>query len=81
MPRAVTGADLIARCRHDLAATVHAVNRLTPTIVEVVVHAPAAARAFRPGQFYRLQNFEMLAPRVAEAGVGAAPCWRWKAWR
>ena len=56
-------------------------NRLTPTIVEVVVHAPAAARAFRPGQFYRLQNFEMLAPRVAEPGVGDAPCWRWKAWR
>ena len=60
----VTGADLIARCRSDLRATVHAVNRLTPTIVEVVVHAPAAARAFSPGQFYRLQNFEMLAPRI-----------------
>ena len=48
----------------------HAVNRLTPTIVEVVVRAPAAARAFRPGQFYRLQNYEMLAPRVAEPGIG-----------
>ena len=41
-----------------------AVNRLTPTILEVVVHAPAQARAFRPGQFYRLQNFETTAPRV-----------------
>ena len=28
-----------------------------------------AARAFRPGQFYRLQNYEMLAPRIAEAGT------------
>jgi NAD(P)H-flavin reductase len=37
---------------------------LTPTIVEVVVKAPAAARRFRPGQFYRLQNFESLAPVV-----------------
>jgi NAD(P)H-flavin reductase len=45
---------------------VHAVNRLTPTIVEVVVRAPAAARAFRPGQFYRLQNYEMHAPRVSD---------------
>ena len=34
-------------------------NRLTPTIVEVVVRAPAAARAFQPGQFYRLQNYEI----------------------
>ena len=40
-----------------------AVNRLTPTIVEVVVRAPLAARKFQPGQFYRLQNFESDAPR------------------
>ena len=38
--------------------------RLTPTIVEVIVKAPAAARHFHPGQFYRLQNYESLAPRV-----------------
>jgi NAD(P)H-flavin reductase len=63
-----SGPDLIARCRDDLRATVHAVQRLTPTIVEVVVRAPAAARAFRPGQFYRLQNYEMHAARIAEAG-------------
>ncbi|MGA3002475.1 MAG: FAD-dependent oxidoreductase [Acetobacteraceae bacterium] len=67
---AVSGSDLIARCRNDLVPTVHAVNRLTPTIVEVVVHAPAAARAFRPGQFYRLQNFEMLALRVGQTTLG-----------
>ena len=70
-PSNVTGADLIARCRDTLQATVHAVHRLTPTIVEVVVRAPAAARAFRPGQFYRLQNYEVLAPRIAEPGTGA----------
>ena len=71
MPAAkVSGKDLIARCRNDLTATVHAVNRLTPTIVEVVVHAPAAARAFSPGQFYRLQNFEVLAPRVEDPTFG-----------
>jgi NAD(P)H-flavin reductase len=51
-----------------LEARVHAVHRLTPTIVEVVIHAPAAARAFKPGQFYRLQNYELLAPRVTESG-------------
>ena len=45
-------------------ATVHAVNRLTPTIVEVVVRAPMQARKFAPGQFYRLQNFEALSPKV-----------------
>jgi NAD(P)H-flavin reductase len=48
----------------ELLASVHEVNRLTPTIVEVVVHAPAAARRFQPGQFYRLQNYETEAVRV-----------------
>ncbi len=57
----VSGSDLIAAARDSLTATVHAVHRLTPTIIEVVIRAPAAARAFRPGQFYRLQNFEVLA--------------------
>lgn len=47
-----------------LVATVHEVIRLTPTIVEVVVHAPLAAERFRPGQFYRLQNYEATAPRA-----------------
>jgi NADPH-dependent glutamate synthase beta subunit-like oxidoreductase/NAD(P)H-flavin reductase len=68
---AITGAELIARCRRDLAPRVHAVHRLTPTIVEVVVHAPAAARAFRPGQFYRLQNYEAHAASIREPGIGA----------
>ncbi|MFP6731687.1 MAG: FAD-dependent oxidoreductase [Alphaproteobacteria bacterium] len=58
-------ADFIAGLEDSLRASVHAVNRLTPTIVEVVVCAPAAARAFHPGQFYRLQNFETLASRAA----------------
>jgi NADPH-dependent glutamate synthase beta subunit-like oxidoreductase/NAD(P)H-flavin reductase len=69
-PPAVSGAALIARCRDELVARVHAVNRLTPTIVEVVLRAPAAARAFRPGQFYRLQNYEMNALQLVERGVG-----------
>jgi NADPH-dependent glutamate synthase beta subunit-like oxidoreductase/NAD(P)H-flavin reductase len=48
----------------ELRATVVRVDRLTPTIVEVVVRAPAAAKRFHPGQFYRLQNYESLAPRA-----------------
>ena len=42
------------------------VIRLTPNIVEIVVRAPIAARAFQPGQFYRLQNYESLAPRTPD---------------
>ncbi|SFU40289.1 NADPH-dependent glutamate synthase beta chain [Nitrosomonas eutropha] len=49
----------------QLRATVHKVERLTPNIIEVVVHAPLAARHFHPGQFYRFQNYASFA-RVPE---------------
>jgi len=54
----------VAGLKDQLLARVERVERLTPTIVEVVVRAPLAARKFQPGQFYRLQNFETLAPVV-----------------
>jgi len=49
---------LLATLEEELTARVVEVKRLTPTIIEVIVRAPAAARHFHPGQFYRLQNFE-----------------------
>jgi NADPH-dependent glutamate synthase beta subunit-like oxidoreductase/NAD(P)H-flavin reductase len=55
---------LVARLDAELVARVVEVVRLTPTIVEVIVKAPAAARHFHPGQFYRLQNFESTARRA-----------------
>lgn len=54
-----------------LKATIVAINRLTPTIIEVVVKAPMAAEKFQPGQFYRVQNYEAFAP-IVEGTVLAA---------
>jgi NADPH-dependent glutamate synthase beta subunit-like oxidoreductase/NAD(P)H-flavin reductase len=48
----------------QLVATVVDALRLTHQIVEVVVRAPLAARNFRPGEFYRLQNYETFAEEV-----------------
>ncbi|MBK9214398.1 MAG: FAD-dependent oxidoreductase [Chloracidobacterium sp.] len=55
---------LEATLDEQLRAYVVRVERLTPTIVDVVVKAPLQARKFEPGQFYRLQNFETTAPVV-----------------
>ncbi len=63
-------AHLVRRLDEELRATVHAVHRLTPQIVEVVVHAPMAARVFQPGQFYRLQNYETLAAKTTGTTLG-----------
>jgi NADPH-dependent glutamate synthase beta subunit-like oxidoreductase/NAD(P)H-flavin reductase len=64
--------DFVTRLDRDLRPVVREVIRLTPTIVEVIVHAPAAARRFEPGQFFRLQNYETLAPQVDETGRAGA---------
>lgn len=61
-------------------AHVVSVNRLTSTIIEVVVKAPAAAKNFNPGQFYRVQNFESLAPvrqgtALAAEGIALTGAW------
>jgi NADPH-dependent glutamate synthase beta subunit-like oxidoreductase/NAD(P)H-flavin reductase len=71
--RAASGPEpvaLLEQLNRELRATVREVVRLTPNIVEVIVEAPRAARAFEPGQFYRLQNFEALAPRVNGTVLG-----------
>src|SRR5206468_11332106 len=82
VPAASTADDatFFAAPNRELRATVERVVRLTPTIVEIIVRAPAAARRFRPGQFYRLQNFETLAARVdgtrlAMEGIALTGAW------
>jgi NADPH-dependent glutamate synthase beta subunit-like oxidoreductase/NAD(P)H-flavin reductase len=50
------------RMTHLLQARVVNVQRHSPSVVEVLIRAPMAARNFRPGQFFRLQNFETLSP-------------------
>ena len=71
---------LTARLDEELVARVVEVVRLTPTIIEVIVKAPAAARHFHPGQFYRLQNFESMARRIGDVpllmeGIALTGAW------
>jgi NADPH-dependent glutamate synthase beta subunit-like oxidoreductase/NAD(P)H-flavin reductase len=71
---------LVARLDAELVARVVEVVRLTPTIIEVIVKAPAAARHFHPGQFYRLQNFESMARRAGNVpllmeGIALTGAW------
>ena len=56
--------NLVGVLDEQLRAYVVKVERLTPTIVDVIVKAPLQARKFEPGQFYRLQNFETSAPMI-----------------
>lgn len=74
-------ATFLRKMNHLLRPKVVRVERLTPTIVEVVMHAPLAAQNFEPGQFYRLQNFEANALRgedgttLAMEGLAMTGAW------
>jgi NADPH-dependent glutamate synthase beta subunit-like oxidoreductase/NAD(P)H-flavin reductase len=73
-------AGFLSKLQEELRATVHEVKRLTPTIVEVIIKAPLAARRFQPGQFYRLQNFEARAQKsqgstLAMEGLALTGAW------
>ena len=77
---AANDAELVGMLDRELRATVHEVQRLTPNIVEVIVKAPLAARHFHPGQFYRLQNYEVLSPvasgtRLQMEGLALTGAW------
>lgn len=50
-------------------AKVHEINILTPNIIEIILKAPSAAKEFKPGQFYKLQNYEVLAPTTKKGGL------------
>jgi NAD(P)H-flavin reductase len=63
-----------------LRAVVVDAIRLADRIVEVIVRAPMAARNFRPGQFYRLQNYEGTAEvvegiRLTMEGLALTGAW------
>ncbi|MEG3618989.1 FAD-dependent oxidoreductase [Magnetovibrio sp. PR-2] len=79
-PNSVPFDDLVRDLDQGLIARVVEVKRLTPNIVEVIVKAPFGARAFKPGQFFRLQNFETLASvvndtRMAMEGLALTGAW------
>ncbi|MDP6883526.1 MAG: pyridine nucleotide-disulfide oxidoreductase, partial [Rhodospirillales bacterium] len=72
--------DLIAALNRDLRPVVERVSEVAPGIWEVVIHAPMAARQYQPGQFFRLQNYEVNATRVdgtllAMEGVALTGAW------
>jgi len=79
-PSSVSYQSLVKAMDAGVLATVHSIERHTSNIVEVVVKAPFAAKAFKPGQFFRLQNFEALTSvlkdtKMAMEGMALTGAW------
>ncbi len=53
-----------SRMQHLFQPRLESITRCAANAVELVIHAPMAVKGFRPGQIYRLQNYERLAPML-----------------
>jgi len=52
------------RMRFNFDARVDSIDASHPTVIELKVRAPLAAKNFRPGQFFRLQMLETTSDRI-----------------
>ena len=50
--------DLALTMQDGLTATIQSIDASNPTVCEVWIKAPMAAKNFKPGQFFRMQTFE-----------------------
>ncbi len=50
--------DLALTMQEGLTATIQSIDASNPTVCEVWIKAPMAAKNFKPGQFFRMQTFE-----------------------
>lgn len=57
-------AQFAAKIRYLFSASIKSIQRHSPSVIELEVLAPMAAKNFHPGQFYRVQNYETLASMV-----------------
>lgn len=56
--------EFFNKIKEQFTAKVIKVQYLTNKVVEIVIKAPLAAKNFKPGQFFRLQNFETNSRKV-----------------
>nr|CAH7712687.1 unnamed protein product [Callosobruchus chinensis] len=52
------------RIKEQFTAKIIKIQYLTDKVVEIVIKAPLAAKNFKPGQFFRLQNFAINSRKV-----------------
>ncbi|QJT94273.1 FAD-dependent oxidoreductase [Wolbachia endosymbiont of Diaphorina citri] len=64
--------EFFNKIKEKFSANVIKVQYLNDKVVEIVIKAPLAAKNFKPGQFFRLQNFETNSKKTNFAMEGIA---------
>ncbi|OGT30221.1 MAG: pyridine nucleotide-disulfide oxidoreductase [Gammaproteobacteria bacterium RIFCSPHIGHO2_12_FULL_35_23] len=57
----------------SFASKITAVTRRSKNVIELTVHAPLAVKKFKPGQFFRVQNYETSAIEVEKTKLQTEP--------
>lgn len=65
-PAASTPEALFTRFDQEARPTVRSIQMQGDETLRLTIHAPMAAKAWQPGQFFRLQTFESHAPRTRD---------------
>lgn len=70
--------EFFAKTNNAFVSTVQSLKKLNDRTIELVVKSKAGAEKFKPGQFFKLQNYEVLADKkngISKAieGVALAP--------
>lgn len=71
-PDSLTNTEFFALLTKQLVATLVAINRLTPNIIELIIKSPMAAKNFKPGQFFKLQNYSGNIPLIEPIALTGA---------
>ena len=72
--------EFFSQLDDQLLAVVHQTIQLTPTIQEVIIRAPLAAKNFEPGQFYKFQNYHSDAHKIDGVAFDIEPLALTGAW-
>lgn len=65
--------EFAKKIKHAFTSKITDIQRRTHNVVELTIQSPLAAKHYRPGQFFRLQNFETFAPRINHAALQIEP--------
>lgn len=61
------------KMNHLFSAKIKSIQSLAPNVTELIIQAPLAAKKFRPGHFFRLQNFSAYAKKVEQTALQIEP--------
>lgn len=65
--------EFAQRMTHLFSTRITHIERKNQRTVELTIQAPLAVKHFQPGQFFRLQNFETLAPHINHTLIQMEP--------